>query len=95
MVASKDGFIVTRTVLISLSNGAKDDASDSNWTTSLNSSLSCCILSDEFFIMVIGGKNTNSNSLIENKCVVADDLFGFFSDLGKLVVEMQILRNIS
>ena len=60
LVASKDGFIVTRTVLISLSNGAKDDASDSNWTTSLNSSLSCCILSDEFFIIVIGGKKYKS-----------------------------------
>ena len=95
MVASKDGSIVTRTGLRSLSNGDKDAASDSNWTSSSNSSLSCCILSDEFFIMVIGGKNTSSNSLIENKCVVADDLFGFFSDLGKLVVEMQILRNIS
>lgn len=82
LVATKDGSIVTRTGLRSLSNGDKDAASDSNWTSSLNSSLSCCILSDEFFIMVIGGKNTSSNSLIENKWVVADDLFGFFSDLG-------------
>ena len=82
MVASKDGSIVTRTGLRSLSNGDKDAASDSNWTSSLNSSLSCCILSDEFFIMVIGGKNTSSDSIMENKCVVSDDLFGFFQCSG-------------
>ena len=32
--------------------------------------------------MVVGGKNTSLNFHIEDKCVVADDLFGFFSDLG-------------
>ena len=34
-------------------------------------------------------KNTSPDSFMENKCVVSDDLFGVFSVLGKLVVEMQ------
>ena len=66
----------------SISNGDKEAASATNWTSPLNNSLSFCILSNEFCIMAVGGKNTSLNFHIEDKCVVADDLFGFFRDLG-------------
>ena len=81
LFASKESR-VTRLCLRSISNGDKDAASASNWTSSSNNSLSCCILSNEFFIIVVGGKNTSLNFLTEDKCVVEDDLSGFFSDLG-------------
>ena len=69
-VASKDGSRVIGSGLSSLLNGDKDAASASNWTSLSNSSLSCCILSNEFFI--------------ENKCVVSDDLFGFLGVMGEI-----------
>ena len=80
LFASKESRVI-RLCLRSISNGDKDAASAINWTSPSNY-LPCCIFFNEFCIMVVGGKNTSLNFHIEDKCVVADDLFGFFSDLG-------------
>ena len=65
-VTSKDRSGVIRSVLRSLLNQEKDAAVTSNWTSLSNSSLSCCIFYNEFFVLVIGGKNIGFGSRLEH-----------------------------